>query len=80
MASFLKNALASAKGATFTVAGTTISATDCLALLGAAMLTAHFLKVVLSALSGIKNTVLPRRKLTSYGEWAVVTGATDVGS
>ena len=60
------------------VPGTSLSAGDVLALLGAAVVGATLLRSVLRALGAAAALVTPRKRLTSYGSWAVVTGATDV--
>ena len=76
MAAELWKAFHAARGVA--VPGTSLSAGDLLALLGAAVVGATLLRSVLRALGAAAACVTPRKRLTSYGSWAVVTGATDV--
>ena len=50
---------------------------DALALCGAVCVGAVLLRVALSLLRSLRSSLVPNRRLTSYGKWAVVTGATD---
>lgn len=76
MADSIAKALVAFRG--LTVPGSSLSAADVFALLGALVVGASFLNAVLSALGSALRCATPRRRLTSYGSWAVVTGATDV--
>lgn len=76
MADLISKAIAAARE--LVIPGTVYSAADVFAIFGAALLGASLLRVALGALGSTVRAITPTKRLTSYGQWAVITGATDV--
>ena len=78
LSSSLTTLLATARSAHFQIGSFNISLPDALALCGCVVVGAVLLLAALSVLRILRSTIVPNRRLTSYGKWAVITGATDV--
>lgn len=70
--------LATAERTTLVVGGVTVSVADVLLAVGALYVGGALLSGVGRVLGGVQTALVPRKALRKYGQWAVVTGATDV--
>jgi hypothetical protein len=70
--------LAAAERTTVVVGGVTVSVADVLLAVGALYVGGALLSAIGGVVGGVQAALVPRKALRKYGQWAVVTGATDV--